>query len=183
VAVPEVRRLPATEEQRLRSETFTYPGVGASSAPPYPSGFSPIEHRALIGGGRTDFERAADQLMGWQLQARAGLHVSASTERVAPGEVVLMRIGVGPLSLRIPCRVVYVIDEPDRRGFAYGSLPGHPESGEERFEVVLEPDDRVTLLVSGFSRPGTLLTRLAGPLTRVAVAAAVRRYGQVMRQK
>ena len=30
--------------------------------------------------------------------------------------------------LRAPCRVVYVIDEPDVRGFAYGTLPGHPES-------------------------------------------------------
>ena len=27
--------------------------------------------------------------------------------------------------------VVYIIHEPDRQGFAYGTLPGHPESGDE----------------------------------------------------
>ena len=41
---------------------------------------------------------------------------------------------------RRPCRVVYVVDEPDRRGFAYGTLPGHPESGEELFLVRYDPD-------------------------------------------
>ena len=32
-------------------------------------------------------------------------------------------------------RVVFVIDEPGRFGFAYGTLPRHVESGEERFLV------------------------------------------------
>ena len=42
--------------------------------------------------------------------------------------------------LQAPCRVVYVIDEPDIRGFAYGTLPGHPESGEERFVGAPRPE-------------------------------------------
>jgi uncharacterized protein (UPF0548 family) len=44
-----------------------------------------------------------------------------------PGTDVLAHLG----PIRVPCRVVYVLDEPERRGFAYGTLPGHPESGEE----------------------------------------------------
>ncbi|SIP67631.1 hypothetical protein BN9982_740001 [Mycobacterium tuberculosis] len=47
---------------------------------------------------------------------------------------------VGIAFLRAPCRVVYVIDEPDVRGFGYGTLPGHPVSGEERRER--RPTDR-----------------------------------------
>ena len=36
------------------------------------------------------------------------------------------------------CRVVYVVDEEEpiqRYGFAYGTLPDHAETGEERFLV------------------------------------------------
>ena len=51
---------------------------------------------------------------------------------------------------------MYVIDEPDRRGFAYGTLRGHPESGEVLFTV------------RAFTRPGALLARATGPAGRVA---------------
>jgi len=47
------------------------------------------------------------------------------------GTVVLRRWGLGPLSLRIPCRVLEVVDEPERQGLGYGTLPGHPETGQE----------------------------------------------------
>jgi uncharacterized protein (UPF0548 family) len=180
--VSDVPRLSAPDEHRLRAQNFTYPGVGATSAPPYPSGFSTIDHRAALGTGRADFEAAAELLMGWQMHARALLRPMVSAARAAPGAVVLMHAGVGPLAMPVPCRVIYTVDEPDRRGFAYGTLPGHPESGEERFVVELGPDGRVTLSVTGFSRPGRLLTRLLAPVTERAARLAIRGYGRVLRQ-
>jgi uncharacterized protein (UPF0548 family) len=77
-----------------------------------------------------------------------------------------MRLGPGVISMRIPCRVVYVIDEPDRRGFAYGTLPGHPESGEESFVLHRETGDRVRFVITAFSRPSTRLAKLGGPATQ-----------------
>jgi uncharacterized protein (UPF0548 family) len=56
--------------------------------------------------------------------------------------------------LQAPCRVVYVIDEPDIRGFAYGTPPGHPESGEERFAVAGFEHLRGVRGGDAFSRPG-----------------------------
>jgi uncharacterized protein (UPF0548 family) len=44
-----------------------------------------------------------------------------------------MRVPLWPRD--VPCRVVYVVDEPRRAGFAYGTLPGHPEIGGERVGV------------------------------------------------
>jgi uncharacterized protein (UPF0548 family) len=44
------------------------------------------------------------------------------------------------------CRIVYVLDDiqPVRRfGFAYGTLPGHAERGEERFSIEWHCDDTV----------------------------------------
>jgi uncharacterized protein (UPF0548 family) len=177
-----VRRLPPRDEARLRALQPSYAGVGATSAPPIPAGFRGFEHRAVLGHGRGAFQAAADDLLHWRMQARTGLRPVVSSEVVVPGAVVLMRAGLGPVGLPIPCRVLYVVDEPDRRGFAYATLAGHPESGEERFVVALEAGDTVTLTVSGFSRPGLLLTRLAGPLTRAGAWAAILRYGRALRR-
>ena len=65
--------------------------------------------------------------------------------------VAVLRLGLGPLALSAPVRVVYVIDGPDRRGFAYGTLPGHPESGEEAFLVERRPDGTVWCRITAFS--------------------------------
>jgi uncharacterized protein (UPF0548 family) len=50
-----------------------------------------------------------------------------------------------------PCRVVYVLEETggevERYGFAFGTLPGHSEEGEERFTV----ERRAPTIRSGMS--------------------------------
>jgi uncharacterized protein (UPF0548 family) len=63
-------------------------------------------------------------------------------------------------------RIVYVVDEPHRFGFAYGTLPGHAEQGEERFLVEQLEDDSVWYDIIAFSRPRHPLARLAYPLVR-----------------
>jgi uncharacterized protein (UPF0548 family) len=45
-----------------------------------------------------------------------------------PGAVVMLGLGIGSLRLQAPCRVVYMVDESRRRGFAYGTLAGHREA-------------------------------------------------------
>jgi hypothetical protein len=68
------------------------------------------------------------------------------------------------------CRIVYVVDEAgpvQRFGFAYGTLPEHAESGEERFTVEWhETDAAVWYDILAFSRPQQLLARLGYPLAR-----------------
>jgi uncharacterized protein (UPF0548 family) len=71
---------------------------------------------------------------------------------------------------------VYVIDEPRRRGFAYGTLPGHPECGEEAFLLERHDDGRVTFTIIAFSRPAHALAKLAGPLVRRIQDAITGRY-------
>jgi uncharacterized protein (UPF0548 family) len=68
------------------------------------------------------------------------------------------------------CRIVYLVNETrtvKQFGFAYGTLPEHAESGEERFTVEWrEQDDTVWYDILAFSRPHQLLTRLGYPLVR-----------------
>jgi uncharacterized protein (UPF0548 family) len=68
------------------------------------------------------------------------------------------------------CRIVYVVDEPgpvQRFGFAYGTLPEHAESGEERLTVERhEEDSAVWYDILAFSRPRHMLARLGYPWAR-----------------
>ncbi|BDB43253.1 MULTISPECIES: DUF1990 family protein [Mycobacterium] len=158
----------------LAEQQLTYPEVGATAAGQLPAGYGHLDVSAQIGTGRDRFEQAAKSLMHWGMQRGAGLRVQASTETVCVSSVVVVTVlGV----LRAPCRVVYVVEEPDIRGFAYGTLPGHPESGEERFVVCYDPDTTaVYAQVSAFSRPATWWSRLGKPFVAVAQRVIAKRY-------
>ncbi len=156
----------------LATLPLTYTEVGATAGP-LPAGYHHLDASAMIGHGRQRFEEAADAVMRWGMLRDAGVRVEPTTEVAAVGSEVL--VGLGPL--RAPCRVVYVIDEPDRRGFAYGTLPGHPETGEELFAVRYDPASQAVYAeVTAFSRHGTWWSRLAGPITSVAQRVISRRY-------
>jgi uncharacterized protein (UPF0548 family) len=160
---------------------LTYPEVGATAHRELPAGYRAVDRSLVIGVGSDVFERAAAAVLGWRLHRLAGIRVQAEAPTAVPGSVVLLRIGLGPLAIRAPCRVVYDIIEDRRRGFAYGTLPGHPECGEEAFIVSHGNDDRVTFTVRAFSRPATRLARAGGPLTRLAQDLAIRRYLHTLR--
>jgi uncharacterized protein (UPF0548 family) len=89
------------------------------------------------------------------------------------GSEVIVHLG----PLRAPCRVVYIVDEPNRRGFAYGTLPGHAEKGEELFVVRYDPaTDKVYADVTAFSRHATWWSRLGSPVTSMAQRVITDRY-------
>lgn len=152
--------------------SLSYPEAGATAGN-LPAGYRHTRASAVIGTGRDRFERAGDSVLRWGMQRGAGLRVQATSESAAVGTELIVRIGPVPA----PCRVVYVLDEDDRRGFAYGTLAGHPESGEELFSVRYDPaTDAVHAEVAAFSRPATWWSRLGGPVTRLLQRVVTRRY-------
>ncbi|MGJ0121043.1 DUF1990 family protein [Williamsia sp. MIQD14] len=169
-------RLPQKAIEELRAAPFTYPEVGATATDPLPPGYGHQRREVTVGHGSARFARCAQAVMGWQVQLRSGIAVAASDDPIVDGAIARIAIGVGPLRLHAPTRVVYVVDETRRAGFAYGTLAGHPESGEESFVVEHRSDDSVVFAVRAFSRPGSLLTRVAGPLGPVAQHLVAGRY-------
>jgi len=157
----------------------TYPEVAATRGE-LPAGYRHTRRRTRVGDGRDVFIRAAAAVLSWEMHRRSGLAVAANGA-AADGNTVLLGYGPSP-ALVVPCRVVYEIDEPGRRGFAYGSLPDHPEQGEEAFLVVIDDDRHVWLEVTAFSRPGLRIVRLAGPLARGLQDMATRRYERTLRE-
>ena len=101
---------------------------------------------------------------------------SDGTAMVAAGDSVWLRIPAGPFSVKAPARVVYVINEKKRKGFAYGTLAGHPESGEESFVVELADDGSVWLEIRSFSRPSRWFWWAGYPGLRFAQFFYTRRY-------
>lgn len=171
-----VEPLDADTVGRLMLARFTYFPVGGTATLDHaPGGYHWMRRSAPVG---LPFEEASEVLMTWGVHTRAGLRVQASTPRVVPDAVVVLGIAVGVFTLpgvTIPCRVVRVIEEPDRVGFTYGTLPGHPESGEEEF-VVSRHGDEVTFTITAFSRPETRLARALRPVASAAQVLYTWRY-------
>jgi uncharacterized protein (UPF0548 family) len=158
---------------------LTYREVGATAGV-LPDGYHHIRRRLVLGSGRERFAHAAEALMGWEMHRRAGLTVDTSSPRVTTGAEVVLGWGVGPARLRAPCRVVLTVDEPSARGFAYGTLAGHPESGEESFVVRLD-GDIVRLDIVAFSRPARWYSRLGAPVSRLVQDRITLRYLAALR--
>lgn len=139
-----------------------------------PEGYRRMRRSALVPA--MDFETASSAVRGWVVHRRAGLQVAASHRQAEPGAQVHLRLGIGPLSILAPCRVLWVIDEPDRAGFAYGTLPGHPESGIEQFTVTRTDTGVVRFHLDAVSKPAAWYARLGAPVSRVVQEVVTRRY-------
>lgn len=168
-----VQLLGPQEAAALRAAPLTFARDQTEDGPT-PPGYRRLEAARTL--RRRDFAGAVEDLLAWRMHENAGLRVQASDATARLESVVVLRLGVGPLSMRIPCRVVEVVDEPRRRGFAYATLPGHPESGKEWFIVHHEPDGSVRLTVAAVSRHASLPARLGGPVSRVVQDWMTRRY-------
>jgi uncharacterized protein (UPF0548 family) len=166
--------LTGADAARLRAASLNYPEAGRTTGE-LPDRYRHLRRSVPLGSGPRVFADAVTALMSWQLHLRAGMDVAACGPPAA-GTDVLLHARIGPLRLAAPCRVIYVIDEPGRRGFAYGTLAGHQESGEESFIISRDRDGAVRLAVTAFSRPATWLARAAGPLGRAAQDQVTRRY-------
>jgi uncharacterized protein (UPF0548 family) len=162
------------------SAELTYPEHGATRGD-LPAGYRHVLRRARIGNGEATFERACQALLTWRMHRRAGLTVLVGPE-VAVGAVVVMRLGPPLLGSTVACRVVWVESQPRRRGFAYGTLPGHPASGEEAFLVEWADDDAVIVTVRAFSRFVAPWARLAGPIARGVQDIATDRFVGALRR-
>lgn len=174
--------LRSASPEALAAAPFTYPGVGATRDRRAPAGHPSREATAVVGWGPAAFDRAVAAVFDWRMQRAAGLRVTASGSPRDPGTVVVLTAGLPRLGYDIPCRVVWSQTTGDEQGFAYGSLPGHPESGEEAFLVSRTDDGTVVFTTWVFSRLASPLARLGGPVSRLVQGAALSRYVTAVRQ-
>ncbi|MFJ4716136.1 DUF1990 family protein [Streptomyces sp. NPDC088785] len=151
---------------------LTYREAGATLADgDLPPGYHHLDRRVRLGSGSDCFERAGAAVLSWAAHRGAGFTVTPD----GPAREGVDVLVTAPL-LRIPCRVVRVVRAADRIGFAYGTLPGHPECGEEAFLAERDADGTVWFRIRAFSRPGRWFVRAGGPVARAVQRAVTRRY-------
>jgi uncharacterized protein (UPF0548 family) len=148
---------------------FTYPGVGSTAGVP-PPGYTVDHTRVRLGEGEKTFAAARAALSRWEHFRMGWVEAWPNNTPLRQGEVVAVVAHLMGLWWVNPARIVYVVDRagpPAAFGFAYGTLPGHAEGGEERFQVEYDPQEGgVFYDILAFSRPRHPLARLGYPLTR-----------------
>lgn len=160
-----------------------YAPVGATIDGELPPGYRHGRYDIVLGQGEAAFVRATHALRHWAAHRSLGMRVVGDGDPppIATGGTVLVVVPVGPLTAVARCRIVAVVDEPDRFGFAYGSLPGHPERGEEAFVVHRRPDGAVTFAITVFSRHADPLLRLGAPVASLLQRRFTHRYLRAVR--
>jgi uncharacterized protein (UPF0548 family) len=169
---------------RVRGTPLTYGDVGATvEAKALPAGFHQVRAVHALGAGDAVFAAACDGIRTWQLHRRQGFRVVPADPPIRAGTEVLVDVRLaGPVHVLAACRIVRVVEEADRFGFAYGTLRVHPESGEEAFLVERAASGDVRAVIVAFSRPRHPLVRLGGPIARRRQAAATQGYLDALQQ-
>jgi uncharacterized protein (UPF0548 family) len=166
---PTLEQVEAYRQARIDAEP-----TASSHDDPGP-GFHHNEYARTIGSGSDQFRLAREGLERWAAHRGSGVEVFPSDAGLVPGDTVAILTRQLGLWVLAACRVETVVDEPNRFGFVYATLPDHPERGYEWF-VVQRAGDDVVFTIEAVSQPGIALVRLGSPVTRVLQRRAVDAY-------
>lgn len=168
--------------ERLRNAEPTYREVGETLTSGRPEVFRHDCYEAQLGRGPQTYLRAVQGLKTWKAHRLPGVRVFPGEQDIQIGATSVVTLGTPVLALAAPCRGVGVVDEPTRWGFAYGTLPGHLEQGEEAFVVSTSPEETVRFDIVAFSRPGDSVVRLSGPIGRGFQRVGTKGYLRALRR-
>lgn len=139
--------------------TFTYPETGRTRDGELPAGYRHVRREAVVGRGEQAFARVREGMREWRIHKLAGMRVTSSAK---PRVGLCFRATLAFFS--VPCEILWLRDENAVYGYGFGTLSGHPLSGEEAFEVRLSPDGTVSFSVRAFSRRVSWYARLGAPV-------------------
>jgi uncharacterized protein (UPF0548 family) len=158
------------------SPTYGGPSLEELSEPP--GGFALDRHSCHIGHGDTAFATARSGLQRWASHQVVGVRIVPPDTSVALGATYVVSLGLGVCAIAAPCRVVAIRDDERHWGFAYRTLPGHPETGEESFVVELDDRGDVTFSIAAVSRPAGRLMSIGRPVARIVQRRVSLAYGR-----
>ncbi len=167
--------------------TYELPGITASLN--VSNQFDVDRQQILLGFGEQVFNLAKQAIGDWAMFPTPLTELYWPDRAIYVGAEVAVLFRAGPLWSLNPCRIAYVVDESseagsiERFGFAYGTLGGHLECGEERFTVSWNrKDDSVSYELIAVSRPNHLLTRIGYVYARIVQARFRRESAAAIKQ-
>lgn len=142
-----------------QDKPFSYNPAGITRNPPA-SGYNIDHNRVQLGSGLQCFTDAIAAIQRWRMFDISWVHLFWNDAPIQTGStvaIVVKHLGFWSLNA---CRIAYVVEESNdqkRYGFAYGTLPGHVERGEESFTVELnKQDESVWYDILAVSKPGPM---------------------------
>jgi uncharacterized protein (UPF0548 family) len=157
---------------RSRSLPLSYGPIGILRHAPDVHGLD--EQVVVIGHGEADFDRARIALAEWKQFDIGWVEAFPKQAAIETGTIVAVLIRhLGFWSLN-GARVLYRVGGNDSQaafGFAYGTLTNHAESGEELFEVCIDPDTGDVLYrIRALSWPQSALAWIGQPIVHILQA-------------
>lgn len=158
---------------------LTYKAVGETFGTP-PHGYMLDHTRVKLGTGSKTFEAAKAALRRWDQFRLGWLEAEPDGTPIKMDQTVAILAHLIGLWWWNACKIVAVVDENDdgpvsRFGFAYGTLPNHAGTGEERFMIEWDRStDNVWYDILAFSQPHHLLARIGYLFLR----ATQKRFGR-----
>jgi uncharacterized protein (UPF0548 family) len=171
----------------------SYREIGQSGEPEFPTGYDHDRNQVYLGQGEATFSRGCAALQRWAMFPGPWTRIEPQSAPQVTGTVVAMLARSYGLWWMNAARIVYTVDQHSgapgvpqevkrRQGFAYGTLPGHVECGEERFTIVWRLDDSVWYELQAFSKPRYWMVRWAKPLARTLQRRFVRESLALMQE-
>lgn len=145
-------------------EGYNYEALLGTKSPPV-KGFDNDHSSIVLGSGDLVWEKAKKALQGWEQFPAPWTRI----EPLAPlkeGQVVAVLFRLFGLWFLNSARIVYTLDGDKKYGFAYGTLPGHVERGEECFWIERNEAGEVTYHIRAFSKPAYWIVWLGYPVAR-----------------
>jgi uncharacterized protein (UPF0548 family) len=146
------------------SRPYNYKNIEGTKSPPI-KGFDNDHNFVVLGKGETLWQTAKMTLQHWQQFPATWTKI----EPLAPlqkGEVVAVLFRIFGIWFVNAARIVYTFDDDNRYGFAYGTLPGHIEKGEECFWIERNAAGEVSYHIRAFSKPAYWMVWLGYPVAR-----------------
>ncbi len=159
--------------RRAESNALTYDGVGGTVTGEHPAGYHEHSSELTV---EADWDAARDAIRQWAGHRSVGGVLAPVQPPLTEDATMAFGVRVFGIWATGTCRIVKVVDSRTEYGFSYGTLPHHPEEGEELFAVRDNGDGTVSFRVAAFSKPAGLVTRMIGPLGRFIQRSMTRRY-------
>lgn len=172
-------------KHRLDQRVLNYSAVGRTTPAAEhwqpPDGWRAYEHTVHLGSGTDLWNAASSAVLSWGIKTRSGFAVEPPLEagrRARQGERYWLVAYIGPARVREP---VETVSAHDRAALTYGTLEGHPVSGEEAFIVHRDANGNVNLTLRSLTRAGRGPWRVLFPFILIAQRVYRRRYVRALR--
>lgn len=165
LSIPTAKKI-ADYLQAQRSKPHTYQNIGATQEK-HQKGFDNDTSVVYLGKGEIVWTNAKKALIEWKQFPSPWTKIFPVLTPIKKGETVAVLFKIFNIWWINSARIVYTIDNENKFGFAYGTLPGHLEKGEECFWIEKDESGSVYYHIKAFSKPAYWFVWLAYPLARI----------------